>query len=128
MNTEMIASNPRVAEDLGRVAVRRGPVIYCMEELDQPHGVSLSDVSLRVTERSAKQFQNEYASTLLGGVVVLHHDGIAHERPSVDEPLYLPMRAEQPAVHGETLTLIPYYVWANREPTAMQVWTRYTRA
>ena len=35
MAPEIVASNPRVTENLGRVAVQRGPIVYCMEQLDQ---------------------------------------------------------------------------------------------
>src|SRR2546430_2199738 len=53
MATEVVASNPRVAEDRGKVAVRRGPMIFCMEELDQAKGVALADVSISLSQ-SAK--------------------------------------------------------------------------
>src|SRR5215470_7547368 len=42
---EVIRANPRVAEDTGRVAIQRGPLIYCLEEIDQPGSISLSDVA-----------------------------------------------------------------------------------
>ena len=54
METEVVASNPRVAEDRGRVAIRRGPLIYCMEELDQAKGVSLADLSINLVSGSAR--------------------------------------------------------------------------
>jgi DUF1680 family protein len=128
MTTEVIASNPRVAEDTSRVAVRRGPIIYCMEELDQPAGVALSDISVHLSERMGKDFHDEYAASLLEGVVVLHHEGAAFETPSAGEALYIPMSSAAPKTHPAELTLIPYYAWANREATPMQVWARYVRS
>jgi DUF1680 family protein len=128
MTTEIIASNPRVAEDTARVAVRRGPIIYCMEELDQPAGVALSDVSIHLSEKLGKDFRDEYAAGLLDGLVVLHHEGAAFETPSANEDLYAPMKASNQKTHPAKLTLIPYYAWANRQPTPMQVWTRYLRS
>jgi uncharacterized protein len=128
MTTQIVASNPRVPENTARVAVSRGPVIYCMEELDQPTGTVLSDVAIRVSEKADKQFQDEYAAGLLNGVVVLHHDGAAFENASAAEPLYMPVSAAASKARPAKLTLIPYYVWANRQPTAMQVWTRYLRS
>ena len=42
---QVIEANPRVADDTGRVAIQRGPLIYCLEEIDQPAGTSLSDAA-----------------------------------------------------------------------------------
>jgi DUF1680 family protein len=127
MDTEIVASNPRVAENTGRVAVRRGPVIYCMEELDQPSGTNLSDVAIRVSEKHSKEFQDEYAANLLEGVVLLHHNGVAYDTASAEEALYMPATSVTNKTHPARLTLIPYYAWANRQPTAMQVWARANR-
>jgi uncharacterized protein len=127
MNTEVVASNPRVAEDTGRVAVRRGPVIYCMEGIDQPSGTTLSDISIRVGDKPGAEFQHEYAKDLLDGIVVLHQTGAAYETASANEALYAPMTSAPPKTKLAKLTFIPYYVWANRQPTPMQVWTRYMR-
>src|SRR5262249_58585269 len=44
MPTEAVASNPRVTENRGRVAVQRGPIVYCLEQLDQPNTPTLADV------------------------------------------------------------------------------------
>src|SRR5581483_9009630 len=127
MHTEIVASNPRVAEDRGKVAVRRGPVIFCMEELDQQSGVALSDVAISVNERLGKEFQSEYKADLLGGVEVLRHEGRVSESASADQPLYMPTNAEPPKTRSGNLTFIPYYAWANRKPSPMQVWTPYVR-
>lgn len=128
METEILASNPRVPEDRGRVAVRRGPIIYCMEGVDQPTGVALADVSVNLTERLGKEFEGEYRSDFLDGVTVLHHRGGVFELASTEEALYMPATLNPPKVRPENLTLIPYYVWANRQASAMQVWLPYKRA
>src|ERR1700691_5106224 len=56
---QVIEANPRVADDTGRVAIQRGPLIYCLEEIDQPSGVSLSDVAVNPGRQAAEQFQTE---------------------------------------------------------------------
>jgi hypothetical protein len=127
LTTEIIAANPRVAEDSGRVAVSRGPIIYCMEQVDQQSGTDISDVLIRINSSERKEFQDEYAASLLDGVVVLHHNGEAHEVSSADEGLYTTVSPVPPKTRSAKLTMIPYYAWANRQPTPMQVWTRYTR-
>src|SRR6266498_458911 len=96
MSTEVIAANPRVAENRGRVAVRRGPIIYCMEELDQPKGVALADVSLDMSSQRGKDFQHEYKADLLDGIVVLRHRGGVFESSSADQALYGPVSLATP--------------------------------
>lgn len=127
MTTEVLAANPRVAENRGRVAVRRGPIIYCMEEIDQPNGVALADVSLALDSKSSGDFQTEYKSDLLDGIVVLHHRGGVLETSSATEALYSPVNLTTPKTHQQNVTFIPYYVWANRQSCAMEVWVPYMR-
>jgi DUF1680 family protein len=109
------------------VAVQRGPIIFCMEQLDQPNGVALSDVSIALGQKSGGEFHTEYEADLLDGVTVLHHNGAAYAVSSKEEPLYALASPTPPKTRPENLTLIPYYVWANRQQTAMQVWVPYTR-
>ena len=127
MGTEVIASNPRVAENRGQVAVRRGPIIYCMEELDQPKGVALADISLNLSPQVGKEFEHDYKADLLDGVVVLHHRGNVLESASADEALYGPLNLRTPKTRLTDTSFIPYYVWANRQSCAMQVWVPYKR-
>jgi uncharacterized protein len=118
---QLIEANPRVADDSGRVAVQRGPLIYCLEEIDQPSGVSLSDVAVNPGRQSSQQFQTEFRKDLLGGMVVLHHTGALYERGASENNLYLRYGGEA-KTRSVPLTFIPYYAWANRQATSMQVW------
>ena len=127
MRPEMLQANSRVAEDNGRVAVQRGPIVYCMEQIDQPAGTALPDVALQAGQKPDSGFSSEYKADLLDGVVVLHHGGIVDEG-SGTEPLYSRYEAERPKTRPVSLTLIPYYAWANRQPSAMQVWTPVLRS
>ena len=77
---QVVEANYRVIEDNGRVAVERGPLLYRLEEVDQPN-VALSDVSVNLGKSPSAQFQAERKLDLLGGVVVLHHDGVAFDHP-----------------------------------------------
>ena len=118
---QVIAADPRVADDTGRVALQRGPLIYCLEEIDQPRGVSLSDVAVDPGRHPADQFQPEFKSDLLGGMVVLHHAGLAYERAS-QKRLYDRYLGKPSKTRSIPLTFVPYYAWANRQATSMQVW------
>jgi len=103
-------------------------MIYCIEQLDQPQGVSLADASILVGERSRDEFRNEYKADMLDGIVVLNHRGGALEVSSAEEALYAPVSAASPKTRPVELTLIPYYVWGNRKPSAMEVWVPYLMA
>ncbi len=123
LTTHLVAANPRVVDDYGRVAIQRGPLVYCLEQLDQPEGVALRDVRLDVNQKSSTPFHEEFRDDLLGGVVVLNCMGALYERSSSTAGLYFRYRRETSEKHAATLTFIPYYGWANRAATPMQVWT-----
>ena len=124
---QVIEANPRVADDTGRVAIQQGPLIYCLEEVDQPSGISLSDVAVNPGRNPAEQFQTEFKSDLLGGMVVLHHTGAVYERGSSEKTLYSRYGREA-RTRKVPLTFIPYYAWANRQATSMQVWNLLLQA
>jgi len=126
MPTEIVVANPRIPEDAGRIAVQRGPVVYCLEGLDQPELQVLSDVAV-VVGQSPAAFEAEHKAELLGGVTVLRHQGAALQPSSAEDPLYRLAIPRAPGTRPQKLTLIPYYAWANREPAAMEVWVPYLR-
>jgi len=127
MPPQVLEANPRVADDTGRVALQRGPLVYCLEGLDQPNDVDLADVALNVGQKSAWQFKNEYVKDLLDGMVVLRHKGLVYDR-APSNSLY-PRYTGQPVKTRQVpLTFIPYYAWANRQATAMQVWSPLYKA
>ncbi|MGH9538211.1 MAG: glycoside hydrolase family 127 protein, partial [Terriglobales bacterium] len=122
MPVQVLQANPQVADDTGRVAVQRGPLVYCMEELDQPEGVAITDLALDLEQKSQPKFQAELKPDLLGGVVVLRHAGVIYERAS-NGVLYSRYSGLKVRSRGVPVTFIPYYAWANRQQTSMQVWT-----
>jgi uncharacterized protein len=128
MTPQVLEANRRVVEDYGRVAVQRGPLVYCLEQLDQPEGLALYDVSLDLSQNAASQFHEEFQRDLLGGIVVIKHLGAALERPGPGARLYLPYAASTSKSRQVELKFIPYYAWANRAATPMQVWTPIVRA
>ena len=128
MPPQVIQANPRVIDDAGRVAVQRGPLVYCLEELDQPEGVSLVNVALDLANRPAETFQSQLQTDLLGGVVVLRHVGRAYENDTNARALYSGYSGVQTKSRRIPLTFIPYYAWANRQATSMQVWTPLYKA
>ena len=124
---QVIEANARVADDSGRVAIQRGPLIYCLEEIDQPSGMSLSDVAVNPGRQPAEQFQAEFRNNLLGGMVVLHHTGAVYQRGASEKMLYS-RYSRDTRTQKVPLTFIPYYAWANRQATSMQVWNLLLQA
>jgi uncharacterized protein len=122
MKPRLVRANPLVREDAGRVALERGPLVYCLEQPDQP-GFNLLDATLL---DDGTGFVTGFQPELLGGIMTIKHRGSVLDRPFSSEPLYRPFR-DQPERPGtvETLTFIPYYAWANREPSRMEVWVPY---
>ena len=128
MTPQVLGANPHVVDDTGRVAVQRGPLIYCLEQLDQPDRVALSDVALDLGHKTTAQFESEFRDDLLGGIVVLRHTGAAYEKTNSRDALYFRYDGAPLMSRRVPLTFIPYYAWANRAAAAMQVWTPLLKA
>lgn len=111
--------HPAVAGNAGRVALQRGPLVYCVEQADLD-GADPANLVLPTGSELLADWQPD----LLGGVVVLR--GAARLRrpePAWDEALYRRCGETAPPVEGpRELVAVPYYAWANREPGAMAVW------
>ncbi len=118
----LVRANPLVREDAGRVALERGPLVYCLEQPDQL-GFNLLDAALL---DDGSGFVSDFQKDLLGGVLVVKHRGSVVDSPFTKEPLYRPFQEQvQRPGKVEMLTFIPYYAWANREPSRMEVWVPY---
>jgi DUF1680 family protein len=128
MAPQILEANAEVVENNGRVAVQRGPLVYCMEQIDQGEGVALKDVALAVDAKSGGNFQENFEKDLLGGVLVLRHSGAVYEESAHRSRLYFSHNAPPRKSRAAQLTFIPYYAWANRVQTPMQVWTPIARA
>lgn len=94
MEVRRMEAHPKVAADLGRVAVQRGPIVYCFEAVDNRDGVQ------NIVLPQDPKFVAEHRADLLGGVTVIK---------GVDR-------------QGRPITAVPYYAWDHREPGAMAVW------
>jgi uncharacterized protein len=123
MTTHLLKANPAVTEDRGRVAFQRGPIVFCMEHLDQQDhsaGMNLAGYTVENGGETKAQFE----PTLLDGVMVLSHPATI-SKTATDVGLYFPASTPKPPESPTTVKLIPYYAWANRESASMQVWIPY---
>jgi DUF1680 family protein len=123
MPVRLLACHPYVLENAGRVAVMRGPLLYCLEQTDNP-GFDLRDVSLAANAT----FSPESRPDVLGGLVVLRGQAqVSFPEPAWTDLLYRAASLEplDGRRQSKDITAIPYYAWANREPGAMQVWLKF---
>ena len=112
MPVEKIYANPRVRQDCGRVALQRGPVVYCFEQVD--NGADLNALTLPAHAK----FTHRWQPNRLGGVVTLHGQA---KRETAGKELYSSTQSKRRTV---PVTAVPYYAWDNRAPGEMLVWIR----
>ncbi len=106
-------SNPKVSGNVGKVALSRGPFIYCMEGVD--NGEDLHRIFLP----QKGKMQAVEKKDILGGVTVLEVEGVEVKETQENRPLY---GTEPPELEQKTCYFIPYYAWANRGENEMRVW------
>ena len=96
MPVEIVAADPHVKENFGKRAIKRGPLVYCMEEIDNPEYFDQIQLSPSTT------FQTAFVSDILNGIKTIKTNGRA-----------------------QSATFIPYYAWDNRKAGKMRVWIPY---
>ncbi|WP_369809918.1 glycoside hydrolase family 127 protein [Gracilibacillus caseinilyticus] len=115
MTIQKWTANPKVRSNQHKVAIQRGPIIYCAEEVDNGKDLHL----LRIPTDS--NFDYHFAPEVLGGVGVIKVNGLRKTYSSDwDHQLY--RIDEQETFESDLITLVPYYSWANRTPGEMLVW------
>jgi hypothetical protein len=118
LQPRIIEPHPRIDALRGSVAIERGPLVYCLEEVDQPAEANLLDVCIA----PETPLQARWREDLLGGVVVIEAQGAVADMSSWARELYRAMAAESLAQQEVKLMAVPYYAWANRGPGTMRVW------
>ena len=112
MEPRLVSANPEVEADIGRVAVCRGPIVYCAEEIDNGN-VSLNNLSIDSNFEPEIRFNHDF------NAYVIETNGF-EDAPS--EKLY---SAYDPnAVTERKLRFIPYFAFANRGESDMLIWFR----
>jgi hypothetical protein len=112
MPVRRVVAHDAVAEDRGRVALQRGPVVYAAEGTDHDGRV------FNIVLPDGADVKPEFRPDLLNGVVVLRGQAIDVEKGA----------AGKPAEAGRPLLAVPYYAWANRGAGQMLVWLPRTAA
>lgn len=113
MRVRRLYAHPEVRADTGKVALMRGPLVYCLEQADHAEPVS------RIRLPRAGAVGARERPDLFGGIVTLEGTGTRLLSNDWNGQLY---RASPARAVTTRLTAIPYFLWANREPGAMKVW------
>ena len=106
MEIRRVVANEKLKDNLGKVALQRGPLMYCAEWMDN-HGKTSNIILPRGTN-----FTSEFTSDLLNGVMVLN----------AVVPAVNIQNNENVFTQKQTFRAIPYYSWANRGKGEMMVW------
>ena len=114
---KFVYANPQVRADSGKVAIVRGPLVYCLEEIDNSQNLPAIFVD---TDEPLK----EEKSDLFGGIVIVKAKGKKIVEASVSDSLY---SGEKPQLEDVELTAIPYPYWNNRGEGEMLVWMKELR-
>lgn len=114
MNVHVVRANANVSADIMKVAVQRGPIVYCLEGVDNEEPLS------RYVLGQKPSFDYNYQSKLLNGVGVVTTDDAYRIADDSDDSLYTFDRPK--GVEKAHLEFIPYYAWANRDKKQMTVW------
>ena len=107
MNVRRIVANDNAEDDRGKVALERGPIVYCLEGNDQADGKVFNKYILNASEITAT-----YDANLLNGVVVLSGEAKQLEQDGT--------------IKDVTFRAIPYSTWNNRGPQQMEIWVANT--
>lgn len=126
MEPFFVQPHPRIDPTRDSLAIQRGPLIYCLEAIDQEPDVDLLDVRVDADAplRASRQ------PDLLGGVTVIEAGGYVAGTSEWGDQLYRTRDATDAGgdsdsgepVRAVPLRAVPYYAWANRGPGAMRVW------
>ncbi|HEY6399902.1 MAG TPA: hypothetical protein VI479_00745, partial [Blastocatellia bacterium] len=102
LEARQVMVDSRVRENRGRIAIERGPIVYCAEWPEAPDGRAL-DLLLD----SESELKPAFDESLFGGVTVIATQA---------------RRITNPSLPPQPIKLIPYYLWANRSAGEMSVW------
>ncbi len=114
METQLLTGHPRIEEVRNQAAIKRGPVVYCIESPDLPKHADILDVYIPSDIQLTARHQPDF----LGGVTTLN--GTALLRGDQKEAMYSPLK--KPDWKTVDTQFVPYFAWSNRGVSEMTVW------
>ena len=116
MPVQLMQANPLVEEVKNQVAVKRGPIVYCLESNELPVNTKVNDVILNVNSKFTTDFIKIDNRQLLS---ITASSSVTSDN-SWDKKLYKPLSAKDNK--ETTIKLIPYFAWGNHGKGEMSVW------
>ncbi|WPX08461.1 glycoside hydrolase family 127 protein [Anaerocellum danielii] len=110
---KIVSSHPQIRSNVGKVAVVKGPVVFCAEEADNGKNLHLLFVDVN------SKCKLEFDSNILEGLYTVEIDGFRMAEDDFGQELY---KSHKPKFVPAKIKLIPYYAWANRGANEMRVW------
>jgi uncharacterized protein len=114
MEVQLLEGHPLIEEVRNQAAIKRGPVVYCIETPDLPEDASILDVYLP----SDVELEPQYRPDFLGGLATISGEVLI--RTSEQEGMYRAMN--KPDWESVDTTFVPYFAWSNRGEAEMTVW------
>ncbi len=113
MEIDLVEGHPRIEEVRNQVAVKRGPLVYCIESPDLPEGTSILDVYLDASQILSSKHQSDF----LGGITTVEATVLLR----ADEGQGMYRKVKRPNLIPHKTQLVPYFVWSNRGLAEMTV-------
>lgn len=113
MDIELVEGHPRIEELRNQVAVKRGPIVYCIESPDLPDGTNILDVYIA----GDSALEAVHRPELLGGVTSIDAEILVRK----DKGVGMYRSINEPAFETYKSRFIPYFSWSNRGPSEMTV-------
>ncbi|MBB6461951.1 glycoside hydrolase family 127 protein [Flammeovirga kamogawensis] len=114
MEAKLVEAHPRIEEARNQVAIKRGPVVYCMETPDLPEGTKILDVYVQ----GNAPLTASYKPDLLGGVATIEASLLLRKNQEADK-IYTTI--DRPEFVEYKTELVPYFSWNNRGNSEMTV-------
>ena len=118
MSVKYMRANTAIRHDAGRLAVMRGPVVYCAESCD--NRAPLWDY--RIGDSAGEDIACAAGTGVLEGLQTVSVPALRTPDDASDAPLYMPADHGARQADHTRLEMIPYHAWANRGASQMQVW------
>jgi len=117
MPVELMQANPLVEETKNQVAVKRGPIVYCLESKDISKKVDINNIVLDINSEFTTNKMNIRSREFIAvkGKAFI-------ENGNWNKALYKPISKNKETIN---INLVPYFSWGNRSKGEMTVWMRY---
>ena len=114
MAIKLLEGHPRIEEVRNQVAIKRGPIVYCIESPDLPEGAGILNVYLPESSELTTQYRPEFLGglTAINGNVLLRLDKKDGMYRTLDRPIWKEVKTQ----------FVPYFAWSNRGVAEMTVW------